>query len=78
MNLIGTLLDTNKMSAKDIVMDPFGNKLNHNYSVINETSMNDIDIYPFLNKLNHNHSVIAHSLDTNLIDRAPFGQIKSP
>ncbi len=55
MNLIGTLLDTNKISAKDIDMDPFGNKLNHNYSVINETSMNDIDIYPFLNKLNHNH-----------------------
>jgi hypothetical protein len=43
MNLIGTLLDTNKISAKEIDMDYFGNKLNHNYSVINETAMNDID-----------------------------------
>ncbi len=44
-------MDTNKISAKDIVMDPFGNKLNHNYSVVNETSMNDIDIYPFFKQI---------------------------
>ncbi len=32
MNL--TLLDTNEMSVNDIDRDPFGNKLNQNYSVI--------------------------------------------
>ncbi len=47
------LLNTNETSSIDIDRDPFGNKLNHNYSVINEMSMNDIDRNLFGNKLNN-------------------------
>jgi hypothetical protein len=75
MNLIGTLLDTHEISANDIDRDSFGKKFNQNYSVINEMSMNDFDSDPL--EPNHNHSVIGPPLDTNLIDRDPFGQIKS-
>ncbi len=39
--------------------------------------MNGIDMDPFGNKLNHNHSVILPPLYSDLLDSAPFGQIKS-
>ncbi len=39
-------------------------------------SVNDIDRDLFGNKLNQNYSVIGFLLDTNLIDRDPFGQVK--
>ncbi len=55
MNLTGTLLETYEISANDIDRDPYGNKLNHNFSVINEMLMNDIDSDLFGKKLNHNY-----------------------
>ncbi len=52
MNLTGTLLETYDISANDIDRDPFGNKINQNYSVINEMSMGDVDRDHFGNKFN--------------------------
>jgi hypothetical protein len=43
----------------------------------NEISINEIDRDPFGNELNHNYLLIGSFLETNLIDRDAFGQVKS-
>jgi hypothetical protein len=50
MIFIGTILDTNEISANEIDRDPFLEPLNHNNSVINEMTMNDINRDHFGNK----------------------------